>query len=72
MKALNVTGYGVKLGVSGSALVVKSKDGSTKIPLSEVDVVILASSGISISSRALRKLVSMGIEVIVVDSKALR
>lgn len=71
MKILHVTGYGVKLGVSGSALVIRSRDGSKKVPLSEVDVVVVASSGISISSKALRKLISTGIELIVLDSRGL-
>jgi CRISPR-associated protein Cas1 len=71
MRILHVAGYGVKIGVTGTALNIKARDGSKKIPLSEIDVVVLASSGISISSRALRKLVTTGIEVIVVDDRGL-
>jgi len=71
MRILHVAGYGVKMGVSGTALVLKSREGSRKVPLSEVDVVVVASSGVSISSRALRKLVSAGIELILLDARGL-
>jgi len=70
-RIVHITDYGVKVGLTGSALNIRSKHGSIKVPLSEIDVIILASSGISISSRVLRKLVTTGIELIVLDSRGL-
>ena len=67
MRALYLDGYGVKLGASKGALVVKGREGERYIPLSEVDLVVVASSGVSVSSRAMRLLTAAGIEMVVLD-----
>ncbi|MFZ8794873.1 MAG: CRISPR-associated endonuclease Cas1 [Acidilobaceae archaeon] len=69
MRVLHVAGYGVKIGVNGSSLVIESKSGKRKIPVWEVDVVVVASSGVSVTSRALRLMVRSGVELLVLDSR---
>lgn len=71
MRALLLDGYGVKLGVSGTSLVVKDRSSSREVPVWEVDAVIVASSGVSITSRALRLMASAGIELVVLDSRGM-
>jgi CRISPR-associated protein Cas1 len=66
---LHVAGYGVKIGVNGSSLVIESKSGKRKMPIWEVDVVVVASSGVSVTSRALRLMVRSGVELLVLDSR---
>ncbi|MEN2999478.1 MAG: CRISPR-associated endonuclease Cas1 [Acidilobaceae archaeon] len=69
MKVLALHGYGIKLGAAGGALIVKNKEGTRKVPLGEVDMVVLLSSGISVTSRALRAMVASSIELVVMDSR---
>ncbi len=68
-KMLHVSGYGVKLGVDNGSLSITSGDKKTIIPLSDVDVVVVASSGVSITSRALRVMLRSGIELVVLDHR---
>ncbi|MCX8196364.1 MAG: CRISPR-associated endonuclease Cas1 [Acidilobaceae archaeon] len=69
MKVLALHGYGIKLGAGGGALVVKSKEGSRKVPLGEVDMVLLLSSGISVTSKALRAMIASSVELVVLDAR---
>lgn len=69
VRILHVTGYGVSIGFSRGSLRVRSKSGETSVPLNEVDVVVVASSGVSISSKAVRWLVRSGVEVVVLDHR---
>ena len=71
MRALYLDGYGVRLGASKGALVVRGRGGERYVPLSEVDLVIVATGGVSVSSRALRLLVSAGIEMVVLDYRGM-
>jgi len=67
LRVLEVSGYGVRLGASGGSLTVKEKDGEQRYPLSEVDMVIVATSGVSVSSRAVRLLARAGIDLVFLD-----
>lgn len=69
VRAVIITGYGVKVGVKKGYLVIKDGNGSREVPLSEVEQVILTTSGISITSRALRLLTDYGVDVVVLDSR---
>jgi len=67
---LVIDGYGVRVGYSDGAITIRDRDGGEKhIPLSDVDAIILATSGISVSSMILRVLASTGIELIVMDHR---
>ncbi len=69
MKTLVVTGYGVKLGVEKGLLVVKGKDGRERVSLGDLDQVVVATSGVSISSRAVRALMRHGVDLVFLDSR---
>jgi len=71
VRALWVDGYGVRVGAKQGALYVKDGKGETSIPLSDIDAVVLASSGITISSRAMRLMMGAGIELIILDSRGM-
>ena len=66
---LHIAGYGVKVGVNGSSLVIESKSGKRKMPIWEVDLVIVASSGVSLTSKALRLMIRSGVELLILDSR---
>ncbi len=68
-RVLHVAGYGVKLGARGWSLVVEGPDGRTTVPLSEVDVVVVATSGVSVTSSALRRMLRAGVELVVMDHR---
>ena len=69
VRILHVAGYGLTIGASGGSLVVRSRDSSKIIPLSEVDVVIVATSGVSVTSRAVRLMAGLGVELVFLDSR---
>lgn len=60
--------YGIMLTVSinnGGSLIIESKSGKRK----EVDVVVVASSCVSLTSRALRLMIRSGVELLVLDNR---
>jgi CRISPR-associated protein Cas1 len=64
--------YGILLTVSinnGGSLIIESKSGKRKMPIWEVDVVMVASSGVSLTSRALRLMIRSGVKPLVLDSR---
>lgn len=71
MRAVVVDGYGVGLSVKRGAVVLRTKGGVKSIPLSEVDGVVVATSGVSITSRAVRQLAKMGVMLIFLDSRGM-
>ncbi|WP_460126296.1 CRISPR-associated endonuclease Cas1 [Stetteria hydrogenophila] len=66
---LHVSGYGVTLGVKSGSLVVRSREGSRVVPVGEVDVVVVATSGVSVTSRAVRLLARAGVELVFLDHR---
>ncbi|MEB3787627.1 MAG: CRISPR-associated endonuclease Cas1 [Desulfurococcales archaeon] len=72
MRMLVLDGYGVTLAASHGALVVREKGGGKRsIPLSEVDVVLVATSGVSVTSSAMRLLTASGVEMVVLDHRGM-
>ncbi len=71
MRMLVLDGYGITLAASHGALVVRGRDGRRSIPLSDIDVVIVATSGVSVTSSAVRLLASSGIELVVLDHRGM-
>ena len=69
MRSLLIKGYGVRLSYRKGALVVKSKEASSTYSLADVDRVVLMTSGISVSTRAIRAMVDAGVELVVLDSR---
>ncbi|GBF09750.1 CRISPR-associated endonuclease Cas1 [Aeropyrum pernix] len=67
-RILHVDGYGVKLGVQRGNLVISENGGRRSVSPGDIDLVVIASSGVSVSSRALRLLARSGVELVVLDS----
>ena len=68
MKILQVAGYGVKLAVKNGGLILRDGDkGEQYVPLSDIDMIIIHTSGVSITSSAIRTLIRAGIEVVFTD-----
>ena len=68
MRILQITGYGVKVRVKDGGLLIESKDdGSRTVPISDVDLVLVHTSGVSFTSNAIRRMVRAGIEVVFID-----
>ena len=63
-KVLLVDGYGVKIRVKKNTLVVQSNGSSSVVPLYEIDRVVVVSSGVSITSSAVRKLAVYGVSIV--------
>ncbi len=69
MRVLVISGYGIKLSYRKGVLVVKSNSKSAKYSLSDVDRVVVTTSGVSITSKVIRALTTSGIELVIMDSK---
>ena len=68
MRILQISGYGVRVRVHDGGLLIESKDdGKRMVPVSDVDLVIVHTSGVSITSNAVRMLVRAGVEIVFVD-----
>ncbi|MEB2837273.1 MAG: CRISPR-associated endonuclease Cas1 [Desulfurococcales archaeon] len=68
-RILHVTGYGVTIGASGGSLVIRSRGSSQAVPPSDVDVVVVATSGVSVTSSAVRLMARLGVELVFLDSR---
>jgi len=73
MNIFIVDGYGIKIYVKNRAIVVKKSGEKNKrvIPLAEIDRMVLATSGIAITSSAIRKIVREGIDILVLDGRGM-
>jgi len=67
LRVLHVAGWGLRLSASRGSLVVEGGGERRAIPLSEVDVVVVATSGVSVTSNAMRLLLRSGVEMVLVD-----
>ena len=69
MRTLVIKGYGVKLSYRKGVLILKGKGGGSTYSLADIDRVVVATSGVSITSRAIRAMVDSGVELVVLDSR---
>lgn len=69
MRTLVVSGYGVRVGVRRGCIVVRCRDGVRELAPAEVERVVVATSGVALTSRFLRLAVDYGIDVVVLDSR---
>lgn len=69
MKTLLVTGYGVKIGFRDGVFVVNDSSGKKTISPLEVEQIVIASSGVSITSKTIRKIIEYGIDLVFLDSR---
>ncbi len=71
MRTLIIKGYGVSLRVRRGLLTVRTRDSSETVPLAEVDSVLVLTSGVSITSKAIRALAREGVQLAVLDRRGL-
>ncbi len=71
MKTLIVAGYGIRIGVEKGLLVIRGRDGVQKISLGDLDQVVIATGGVSISSRAIRAMLRSGVDIVFLDSRGM-
>jgi len=71
MKSLIINGYGVKISYKKGVLVISKGKESSKYSLADIDKVVLVTSGISITTKAIRALIDSGIDLIIMDSKGM-
>jgi len=70
VRALIVMGHGVRLRVKRRSLVVEEPGRPREaIPLAEIDRVVVGTSGVSISSSAVRVLASYGVSIVFLDAR---
>lgn len=69
MKTIIVSDYGVRLRFRKGVLRIESRGGCREIPLANVDQVLIATSGVWLSSKLIRKLVEYGIDLVILDSR---
>ncbi len=71
-KDVVVTGYGVSIGIRKKMLVIRDRDGSKQeFSPRTLRSLIIASSGVSITSRAVRFLMDAGVDIVFLDSHGL-
>lgn len=71
MRTLLIKGYGVRVRVRRGLVTVEGRGGSEAVPLAEVDSVLVLTSGVSITSRAIRALAREGVQLAVLDGRGL-
>ncbi len=72
LKELVVAGYGVKIGVRKGLLTIIDKDGNkTEYAVRSLETIVIASSGVSITSHAVRVLMDAGVDIVFLDSHGL-
>ncbi|MEM1642500.1 MAG: CRISPR-associated endonuclease Cas1 [Desulfurococcaceae archaeon] len=71
MRTLVVSGYGVGLSVKKGTIVLKTKNEVKNVSLSDVDSIVVTTSGVSITSKAVRQLTKMGVMLVFLDSRGM-
>jgi len=71
VKYLLIKGYGVSLKVRKEALILKKREKTVALPIGEVDYIIVLTSGVSITSKAIRTLANAGIALVVMDRRGM-
>ncbi len=69
MRTVIVSDYGVRLRASGQMMIVEARDRKLKVPVSEVDQVIVATGAVSITSSLVRLLARHGVELVFLSGR---
>jgi len=69
LRTLVISGYGIKLGVKKGCIVIKDRDKTREVSPSDLDQIIIATSGVLMSSKFLRLLTNYGVDLVVLDSR---
>jgi len=71
VKTLLVAGYGVRLKFRKGVLLVESRNGEQEVPVADLEQVVVATGGVWLSSKVVRKLVEYGVDLVFLDSRGL-
>lgn len=71
MKTLLVADYGVKISTRKGVFVISSRDRKHTVSPSDIDVLVIATSGVSITSSAARLAARHGVEIVFLDSSGM-
>ncbi|MEM1604615.1 MAG: CRISPR-associated endonuclease Cas1 [Zestosphaera sp.] len=71
MKNLIIGGYGISLRIKKGNIVLTSKKKTQAVPLTDIDSIIILTSGVTISSKAIRALANSGVQLVVTDSRGM-
>lgn len=69
MKTLILVEYGVRISYRNGSFIITCRDFKKTVSPLEVDQVIVASSGVLITSKAVRKMIEYGIDLVFLDSR---
>lgn len=69
MRELVIAGYGVSVRARRGLLLITSREGRREVSPADLDAVIVATGGVSISSKAVRLLMSHGVDLVFLDSR---
>lgn len=69
MNVLVVDGYGAKIFVRRNCVVLENAKSRRVLPIADIDRVVVVTSGVSITSRAVRTLARYGIDIVFLDSR---
>jgi len=71
VKNLIIGGYGISLRIKKGNIVLTSKKKTQAVPLTDIDSIIILTSGVTISSKAIRALANSGVQLVVTDSRGM-
>lgn len=71
MNNIVISGYGIRIRYRNGLLLIESKQGEREIPLVNIDQVIIATSGVWLSSKVVRKLIEHGVDLVFLGSRGL-
>lgn len=71
MKTLIISDYGIKISYRKGLLVIKNKNEKKEVSLVDLEQLVIATSGVSITSKAVRALIYHGIDLVFLDHRGL-
>ncbi|MEZ0394288.1 MAG: CRISPR-associated endonuclease Cas1 [Desulfurococcaceae archaeon] len=71
MRSLVISGYGVRLRYRKGLLLIESRDRRDEVPIADLDQVIVATGGVWLSSKVVRKLAEHGVDLLFLDSRGM-
>jgi CRISPR-associated protein Cas1 len=71
VRNLIIKGYGISIGVKKGNVVLRSKKKTQAVPLTDIDSIIILTSGVSVTSKAVRLLARAGVQLVITDSRGM-
>lgn len=71
MRNLIIKGYGINIGVRKGNVVLRSRKKTRVVPLTDIDSIIVLTSGVTITTKAVRALTRSGVNLVITDSRGM-